>query len=59
MFVGKKEFMKLVERVERLEKSENEVLTCEHGSKKMKWYIRMLCSHTKEDPSKELRSWEN
>jgi hypothetical protein len=59
MFVRKKEFMNLVERVERLEQSENEVLTCEYGRKKMKWYIRMLCSNIKKDPNKELESWEN
>ncbi|GAA0252284.1 hypothetical protein GCM10008922_10670 [Faecalicatena contorta] len=57
MFVRKKEFEELKERVERLEDSESEIITAEHGKRSLKWYIRMFCANVKSDPSKKLRSW--
>ena len=50
MFIRKKEFIALKERVEKLEQSENLVNTAEYGRRSTKWYIRMLCSNIKIAP---------
>ena len=59
MIVKRKDWKSLCNRIEKLEKSEELITTAEHGKKSLKWYIRMLSSSVKSDPSKELRSWED
>lgn len=59
MFIGKREFDKLIKRVEALEKGENTVVTLEYGEKSLKFYIRLLCGQLKKDPSSILRSFED
>ena len=59
MIVKRKDWKSLCNRIEKLEKSEELITTAEHGKKSLKWYIRMLSSSVKSDPSMELRSWED
>ncbi len=59
MFFRKKEFRKLQERVERLERGELNINTSMYGNRSVRWYIRMICEKIKRDPKNELRSLDD